>query len=158
MTSDNLLNLSQAAKQVGKSHPTIRKWLREGLIAGAVQVTNGRATEWQIPLTELLQAAGQQATSKPQTSTALTVEDLPPEAQLLFNIQQLKSDLKESRALHARAEEELKILRDREAQVWQKQLETIDTQLKRRGLWQRLTSPKPSPVAPSNPSQPTDTP
>ncbi len=158
MTSDNLLNLSQAAAAVNKSHPTIRKWLREGLIAGAVQVTNGKATEWQIPLTELLQVAGQQAPSKPQTSAALTVEDLPPEARLLFENQQLKSDLKETRALLARADDELKTLRDREAQVWQKQLETIDTQLRRRGLWQRLTSPKPTPAAPSNPSQPTDTP
>jgi hypothetical protein len=54
MTTDHLLNISQAAKATGKSIPTIRLALANGKLPNARSIPKGKNQSWLIPLTDLV--------------------------------------------------------------------------------------------------------
>ena len=67
MTTDQLLNISEASKATGKSIPTIRAAIEKGKLPNARSVPKGKAQSWLIPLTDLV-AAGLLDQVKPSSA------------------------------------------------------------------------------------------
>ena len=56
MTTDHLLNISEASKATGRSIPTIRAALFGGKLPNARSVPKGKSQSWLIPVTDLVAA------------------------------------------------------------------------------------------------------
>ncbi len=127
-------NINEAAKVTGKSIPTIRAKLSQGLLPDAHQVTEGRQKRWRIPLADLISSGlldGSAPAGPPgvvQESRAVALES---------EIDRLTRDLEHTKQLLERADREIEDFRQRERARWYS-LETRETQERRRSLWQRL--------------------
>jgi len=136
MTSDTYLNASEAAKQTGKSLVTIRHYLNSGKFPNATQTAKGKVQVWRIPLTDLVSAGlMDKVSNSPKQPTPEAMAETRATA-LEVNIDRLESELRHTRELLARADQELESYRQRERQLFLA-LETRETQQQRRFSWFR---------------------
>jgi hypothetical protein len=138
MSSETYFNASEAAERTGKSVVTIRHYLASGKFPNATQRPKGKVKVWQIPLTDLV-ASGlldKVSTSKQPSQQELT--ERHTEA-LLSDIDRLETELRLTKELLARADNELESYRTRERQLFMA-LETRETQEQRRFRWFRRNS------------------
>lgn len=119
------LNINETARETGLSIPTIRTKLERGLFPGASQVQEGKRKTWRIPFSDLL-AAG--------LIDKVTAGEEQSEA---GEIARLELELRLTKELLARADQELEAYRQRERQLFNA-LETRETQEARRSLWERI--------------------
>lgn len=122
------LNISEAAKELGVSIPTIRLKLERKVFPNAHQVKQGKRKTWRIPLSDLI-ASGELDKVKPTEPETTRSEALEVE------IDRLNAEISHLRELLARADKEIETYRPIVLNV----LETRAAQEKRRSLWQRLT-------------------
>lgn len=138
MTSDTLLSASEAARATGKSLPTIRQYLKAGKLPNAQLETKGRASVWLIPLSDL-QAAGllDSVTAKPASASTATAESQEVTETLTKLREQVAALSAENRQLRERLTEAQEDKRDQRdlLKALTLQLETKETQDRRRGLW-----------------------
>lgn len=136
MTSDTYLNASEAAKQTGKSLVTIRHYATSGKFPNATQTAKGKVQVWRIPLTDLVSAGLMDKISKSRKQPSETEQKELKETALNGEIDRLESELRHTRELLARADQELESYRQRERQLFLA-LETKQTQDQRRFSWFR---------------------
>ena len=128
MTSDHLLNISEAAKATGKSIPTIRAYLAEGKLPNAKAVAKGKSKSWRIPLTDLV-AAG--LLDKVETSTASAQPSNGELEQLRVEVAQLRERLEGKDREIARLEQARADL----IAAYAPRIETAERQSQRRKYW-----------------------
>lgn len=138
MSSERYFNASEAAKETGKSVVTIRHYLAAKKFPNAEQTAKGKVLVWRIPLTDLV-AAGlmDKVTSSPQ-EPQLDLGEFRATA-LETRIAELETEIRLTRELLARTDQELESYRQRERQLFAA-IETRDTQEKRRFNWFRRNS------------------
>jgi len=135
MTSETYFNASQAAKETGKSLPTIRHYLASGKFPNARQRAKGKVQVWEIPLTDLVQAKLLDKVSGAKPVSPQEMAENRSEA-LSVELERLETELRLTRELLARADQELENYRTRERQLFMA-LETRETQERRRFSWFR---------------------
>jgi len=136
MTSETYFNASEAAKQTGKSLPTIRHYLASGKFPNATQTAKGKVQVWQIPLTDLVSAGLMDRVSNSRKQPSETELKELKETALNSEIDRLESELRHTRELLSIRLTELESYRQREAQLFAA-LETKQTQDQRRFRWFR---------------------
>jgi DNA-binding transcriptional MerR regulator len=140
MSSETYYNLSQASELTKLSHPTLRKYLREGKFPNATQTTKGKVLVWAIPLTDLVAAEllDKVSTPSPDSTEATSLTDRA--AALGERLGRLEA---ENEQLKERVKDLLRRAEFAE-RVYQNQLETRQAQEARRlSWWQRSTSKQP---------------
>jgi hypothetical protein len=138
MTTDQTLNISEAARATGKSVMTIRAYLeaKPSKLPNAFQTPKGKSKSWNIPLTDLV-AAGllDSVTSEPQTSAA---KQDPADLELRVLVATLEA---ENNSLKERLAETKEALARAERRVDQllpiRELETAQVQKARRSFFSR---------------------
>jgi DNA-binding transcriptional MerR regulator len=138
MTTDQTLNISEAARATGKSVMTIRAYLeaKPSKLPNAFQTPKGKSKSWNIPLTDLV-AAGllDSVTSEPQTSVA---KQDPADLELRVLVATLEA---ENNSLRERLAETKEALARAERRVDQllpiRELETAQVQKARRSFFSR---------------------
>jgi hypothetical protein len=121
-------NINEAAKATGKSIPTIRAKLDQGLLPSAHQVTEGKTKRWRIPLSDLI-AAGLLDSSAPSSEAGQS------------RTQALESEIDRLNAENRRLSELLEMTRESLSEYKQREralfmaIETRDTQQRRRFSW-----------------------
>jgi hypothetical protein len=127
-------NINEASKVTGKSIPTIRAKLSQGLLPDAHQVTEGRQKRWRIPLSDLISSG--LLDGNPQAGLPGVMQESRAVA-LEIEIDRLTRELQHTKQLLERADREIEDFRQRERSLYLS-LETRETQERRRSLWQRL--------------------
>jgi hypothetical protein len=127
-------NINEAAKVTGKSIPTIRAKLSQGLLPDAHQVTEGRQKRWRIPLSDLI-SSGLLDSSAPAGLGGVMQESRM--VALEAEIDRLTRDLQHARELAEERKQTIEDYRERERRLYYT-LETRETQERRRTLWQRI--------------------
>lgn len=135
MTSETYFNASQAAKETGKSLPTIRHYLASGKFPNARQRAKGKVQVWEIPLTDLVASGLLDKVSGSKPTTAREMAETRSTA-LELELDRLETELRLTRELLARADQQVEEYRSRERQFFAV-LETRDTQERRRFSWFR---------------------
>jgi uncharacterized protein YlxW (UPF0749 family) len=127
-------NISEAAKELGVSIPTIRLKLERKVFPNAHQVKQGKRKTWRIPLSDLI-ASGEM--DKVKTRQELRAEEREENrtTALEVEIDRLRAEVIHLTELLARADEELGVYRP----IVRNVLETREAIEKRRSLWSRLT-------------------
>lgn len=136
MTSDNYLSASEAARETGKSLPTIRQYLKSGKLPNARLEQKGKASVWLIPVADL-HASGL-FTSPAKQADPKSQEPSSELAELLANYrEQVAALTAENRQLRERLTEAQEDKRDQRdlLKALTLQLETRETQETRRRLW-----------------------
>lgn len=126
MTTDQLLNISEAARASSKSIPTIRAYLEAGKLPNASSTAKGKSRSWLIPLTDLI-AAGlidRVSSSSPEAADSELMQIKLKVAALEAENEQLRERIKDL----ATAREDL-------LAAYRPMLETLETQKKRRRFW-----------------------
>jgi hypothetical protein len=133
-------NINEAAKATGKSIPTIRAKLDQGLLPNAHQVTEGKTKRWRIPLSDLI-ASGLLDSSAPSSEAGQSRTEA-----LESEIDRLSSELVSTKEQLRRADEVIAELRKDKAllneeknklfsQLFPPAIETRATQERRRFSW-----------------------
>lgn len=136
MSSETYFNASEAAKETGKSVVTIRDYLAKGKFPNATQRPKGKVQVWQIPLTDLV-ASGLldkvSSASKDPSRAQLTETRATA---LETRIVELETEIRLTREILARTDQELEGYRQRERQLFLA-IETRESQDRRRFNWFR---------------------
>lgn len=127
MTTDKLLNISEAAKLTGKSIPTIRAYLDGKKLPNAKAVKKGKSKSWQIPLTDLV-AAGLLDQVKPLATEQTDFEQL---AKLREQVAALRAENEQLRERLADAQQARADL----IAAYAPRIETAEAQAQRRRKW-----------------------
>jgi phage terminase Nu1 subunit (DNA packaging protein) len=138
MSSETYLNASEAKDLLGVSMPTFQKWLKAKEFPNAKQRPKGKVLVWEIPLSDL-QNSGKldRVTSNSKEPSKAELSETMNNA-LRLDLDRLETELRLTKELLARADQELESYRQRERYLFAT-LETRATQEARRSLWQRLT-------------------
>ena len=131
MSSETYLNASQASQRTGVSLPTMRKWLAAARFPNATQTAKGKVKVWQIPLTDLVAEGLLDKVSSPSKTATDSEKSETRSTALEIDNDRLESELRHTRELLARADQELESYRARERQLFLA-IETRDTQERRR--------------------------
>jgi len=131
MSSETYLNASQASQRTGVSLPTMRKWLAAERFPNATQTAKGKVKVWQIPLTDLVAEGLLDKVSSPSKTATDSEKSETRSTALEIDNDRLESELRHTRELLARADQELESYRARERQLFLA-IETRDTQERRR--------------------------
>jgi len=130
MTSETFFNLTKAVEVTGVSRPTLIKHLKAGRLPNATQQKQGKVLVWQIPLTDL----------QPYLDKVSTPETAPKRPQAPSEEQELRAKVRELEAEVRGLRETLAEVRkhnDLLAALMPPQLETRETQQRRRWNWLR---------------------
>jgi hypothetical protein len=144
-------NINEAAKVTGKSIPTIRAKLSQGLLPDAHQVTEGRQKRWRIPLADLISSglldgnapAGLGGVMQESRVVALEIEI----DRLSAELKRERERTEEIRQLAEERKQTIEDYRERERRLYYT-LETKETQERRRSLWQRIKGDAPEGTTP----------
>lgn len=127
------LNINEAARETGKSIPTIRAKIKGGKLPNAHQVPDGKRQLWRIPLSDLI------------NSGLLTEAITPPEQMAEQRTTALEIEIDRLKALLERREEALSTATERIAELQGDKaklyarlplaIETQETQARRRFSW-----------------------
>lgn len=133
MTTDKVFTISEAARETGKSIPTIHTYLKAGKLPNAVSVPKGKTRSWQIPLTDLVAAGLLDRVSSP--------EPVEVSNRLLDDLQSLRERVARLEAENEQLKERVKDSKDF-IKLFQYQIETKQTQDNRRRLWWQRSKPR----------------
>lgn len=137
MTSEKLFSLSEAATATGKSHPTIRAWLRAGKLPNARNITKGKSTAWLIPLTDLVAAGLLDEVRNTESGQGELARAQARVLEVEHALQMAELELKGLRDLLAKSEQAEATARQSLETISRLALETRDKQEARRGLFGR---------------------
>jgi hypothetical protein len=124
------LNINEAAKVAGVSIPTVRRKLDLGLLPNAHQVQEGKRQLWRIPFSDLIAAGMVDSVSQPPAEVMQSGKIIALEVE----IDRLSAELANTKALLARADEQIEDLRQARRDL-SLVLETRETQERRRFAW-----------------------
>lgn len=154
--TETLLPVGRAAKELGKSERTVRRWCQQGRLPGAVTVGG----EWHVPEAAIRSAAmtGQRPPAddqaRPSATALATASHLADVAALVGRVENALRELGDEKAARSAAEAERDQLRERLEEERERRLEAEErrrlaetdargardtlTNLRRRGMWSRL--------------------